>query len=258
MADTDRKPVQGKFVWFDHVSNDSRKAQKFYNEVLGWKVEPHKSEGETYEMIQAGDTAIGGYTPPSNGDKAHWVAYIAVDDVDKATKAATANGAKVTQKPSDIPNVGRWARIEDPQGAEISFFKSASGADDADAKNIPTGRFFWNELHTTDPDKAITFYEKVVGYTHKSMDMGQGGAYHVIGSGGVDRGGVTHWLEPGVKPHWLPYVHVDDADATVERAKKAGGKVLFGPENIPNVGRFGVLQDPTGAVLAVMKPNPNM
>jgi hypothetical protein len=59
-----------------------------------------------------------------------------------------------------------------------------------------------------------------------------------------------------VPPHWLPYVFVDDADATLARARRLGATIQFGPEDIPGVGRFGVLQDPTGAVLAVMKPRP--
>ena len=60
----------------------------------------------------------------------------------------------------------------------------------------------------------------------------------------------------GERPHWLPYVAVEDADATIARARKLGGTICFGPEDIPNVGRFGVLQDPTGAALAVLKPFP--
>jgi predicted enzyme related to lactoylglutathione lyase len=119
------------------------------------------------------------------------------------------------------------------------------------------GRFIWNELHTTDATRALAFYEKVLGFTHRSMDMGPGGAYHVIGKGGVERGGVTSILEPGARPHWLPYVFVEEADATIAKVKKAGGTVQFGPEDIPGIGRFGVIQDPTGAVFAVMTPRPS-
>ena len=67
---------------------------------------------------------------------------------------------------------------------------------------------------------------------------------------------MTSELPGGVPPHWLPYVSVVDADATIARAKKAGATIQFGPEDIPGVGRFGVVQDPTGAVLAAMKPLP--
>ena len=60
----------------------------------------------------------------------------------------------------------------------------------------------------------------------------------------------------GERSNWLPYVAVDDADATLARARKLGGTICTGPEDIPNVGRFGVLQDPTGAALAILKPFP--
>jgi predicted enzyme related to lactoylglutathione lyase len=88
------------------------------------------------------------------------------------------------------------------------------------------------------------------------MDMGPSGTYQILSRGGVDRGGVSGHLQKGVPPHWLPYVAVDDVDATVARAKRHGGTILMSPEDIPDVGRFSVLQDPTGAWLAVMKPMP--
>jgi uncharacterized protein len=254
----DRKPLPGKFVWFELVSRDAKKAQAFYGNVLGWKVAPFPMGETTYDMILAGDTPdtmIGGYaTPRSNRQPSHWISYVSVEDVDATARAVAANGGQVVEGPFDIPGVGRSARIADPQGAELCVFKNATG-DQADAP-APPGRWIWNELHTTDPSKALDFYEKVVGFAHRAMDMGPGGVYHILSRGGVDRGGVTSHLPSGVPPHWLPYVAVDDVDATVARARNAGGKIPMEPEDIPGVGRFGVLQDPTGAVLAILKPHP--
>lgn len=252
---SERKPLFGKFVWFELVSKDAKKAQAFYGEVLGWKVQSFPMGDLTYEMIYAGDTMIGGYAAPmSDRQPSHWISYVSVDDVDAAAKAAAANGGKVVDAPHDIPGVGRTVRIADPLGAEICPFKSTTG-DPAD-EEASQGRFFWTELHTTDPAKALAFYEKVVGFSHRSMDMGPGGTYHIVGKGGVDRGGVTSQLPPGAKPHWLPYVFVDDADATIGKARKLGATIQLGPEDIPGIGRFGVIADPSGAVLAVMKPLP--
>jgi predicted enzyme related to lactoylglutathione lyase len=118
------------------------------------------------------------------------------------------------------------------------------------------GRFFWNELHTSDPTAALRFYEKVLGFSHRSVDMGPAGKYHILSRGGVDRGGVTSHLPAGAPPHWLPYVFVDNVDDAIARARKLGGKILTGAEDIPGIGRFGVLEDPTGAALAIMKPLP--
>jgi predicted enzyme related to lactoylglutathione lyase len=263
---SDRERLPGKFVWFELVTRDAKKAQAFYGEVLGWKVQPYPMGAFTYEMILTGDTLdsmIGGYaTPASDRQPSHWISYVSVDDVDATAKAAATNGGKVVEAPFDLPGVGRSARIADPQGAELSLFRNATG-DPADAPmahgGVPAttaGRFIWNELHTSAPTEALAFYERVLGFSHRSMDMGPGGVYHILSRGGVDRGGVTGHLPDGVPPHWLPYVAVDDADATIARAKHAGATIQFGPEDIPGVGRFGVLEDPTGAVLAIMKPRP--
>jgi predicted enzyme related to lactoylglutathione lyase len=254
----DREPLPGKFVWFEHMSRDTKRAQAFYSAVLGWKTEPFPMGDATYEMILAGDTLdtmIGGYSPPqSDRQPAHWIAYVSVEDVDATAKAATANGGKVIESPSDLPGVGRRARIADPQGAELCLFKNATG-DPADAPSTH-GRWLWNELHTSDPTRALSFYEKVVGFSHRSMDMGPGGTYLIVSRGGVDRGGVTGQLQSGAQPHWLPYVHVDDLDATIARAGKLGATIAVRAADIPGVGRFAVLQDPTGAALAIMKPLP--
>jgi predicted enzyme related to lactoylglutathione lyase len=248
------KLLPGKFVWFELVSRDAKKAQAFYGEVLGWKVRPFPMGEAAYEMIYAGDTMIGGYAAPkSDRQPSHWISYVSVEDVDAAAKAATANGGKVVEAPFDIPEVGRTARIADPQGAELCVFKNVTG--DPDDALPPRGGWCWNELHTTDPAKALAFYEKVVGFSHRSL-VGPDITYHILSKGGVDRGGVTDQLAGGVRPYWLPYVAVDDADATIARARKLGATICVGPEDIPNVGRFGVLQDPTGASLAILKPLP--
>jgi predicted enzyme related to lactoylglutathione lyase len=70
----DRKPLPGKFVWFEHVSKDPKRAQAFYGDVLGWKVQAFPMGDQTYEMIYAGDTMVGGYAAPkSDRQPPHWI-----------------------------------------------------------------------------------------------------------------------------------------------------------------------------------------
>jgi uncharacterized protein len=251
----ERKQIPGKFVWFELVSRDAKKAQAFYGEVLGWKVQPFAMGNFTYEMIQVGDAMIGGYAEPKDvSQRAHWISYVSVEDVDAAARAAAANGGKVIEEPHDIPTVGRTARIADPQGAQICPFYSSMGNDpDAIA---PNGGFLWDELHTSDAASALQFYEKVLGFSHRSADMGGGTTYHILSRSGVDRGGAIEELSNGAAPFWLPYVHVNDVDGTSARVKRLGGKLCVEPADIPGVGRFAVFNDPTGASLAIMKPMP--
>src|SRR5262249_3798264 len=182
---TDRKLLPGKFVWFEHVSKEAKKAQTFYGAVLGWTVQPFPMGPVTYEMIHAGDTMLGGYAAPKDDrSPSHWIAYVSVGDGDPAAKTTTANGGKIVEAPHDIPSVGRAVRIADPHGAEICLFTNASG-DPADTGSVPAGHFVWNELHTTDVTKALAFYEKVVGFSHRGMDMGPGRTYYALQEEGV-------------------------------------------------------------------------
>ena len=255
---SDRKLLPGKFVWFEHVSKDARKAQEFYGQVLGWKVKRFPMGDVAYEMILTGDawdTMIGGYVAVEGSrEPSRWIATVSVEDVDAAAKAAVANGGKVLDAPSDLPGVGRKARIADPQGAELGLLTDARG-DKPDAP-ASCGGWLWNELHTTEPTKALSFYEKVVGFRHRLMDMGPGEKYHILSRDGTDRGGVTGHLPAGGRPNWLPYVAIDDVDATIAGARKRGARIPVAPEDIPGIGRFGVLEDPTGAMLAIMRPLP--
>src|SRR5690349_14405775 len=97
--------INGKFGWFELVTKDAKKAQAFYGEVLGWKVESYPMGDFTYEMIKAGDETIGGYATPSNGQGTHWISYVSVADVDKATAAAVKAGGKVAGEAKDVPTV---------------------------------------------------------------------------------------------------------------------------------------------------------
>jgi predicted enzyme related to lactoylglutathione lyase len=260
MGDHQRLP--GKFVWREHVSSDAKKADAFYSALLGWRVEPFETGDSTYDLILSGesfDTMIGGYTRiKSDLHRSHWISYVSVDDVDATVEAVTANGGRVVEAPADVPDVGRQARIADPQGAQLCLFRDAK----ADPPDPPmTGgmppltdyrRWVWNELHTTEPNTALAFYEKVIGYSHRTVNMGKAGTYYILAKDGVDRAGVTAHLSRA--PHWLPYAAVENATAIIAHARELGATIVADATDIPGVGRIGVLQDPTGAMLAVLQP----
>jgi predicted enzyme related to lactoylglutathione lyase len=113
------------------------------------------------------------------------------------------------------------------------------------------GAFSWNELSCPDPNKATEFYGALFGWGFDTMNLGQGD-YHVVKVGEVAVGGICAPMQPGMPAMWGAYVTVESCDATVEKAKGLGAKVLAGPFDIPNVGRMAVIQDPQGAVLQVI------
>lgn len=121
-----------------------------------------------------------------------------------------------------------------------------------------TGMFFWNELMTPDVEEAKAFYGRVFGWTAHTAEMPGGGEYTSFMQGEAHAGGAMAPPGPGIPPHWMPYVRVEDADAAAAAAVEAGGQVCQAAFDVPTVGRIAVLQDPAGAVFAVIAPAPEL
>lgn len=245
----------GTFVWHDLMTRDLGKARKYYKDLLGWKIqEVDMGEAGLYPMILAGDQAQGGMVQLPEGQEipSHWIAYLYVDDVDAATEQVAELGGQVAQEPMDIPEVGRFAVVVDPQGAFVSLFQGGDPEEELPEKP-PEGAFCWDELLTPVPDASAEFYGKLVGWNAEEVDLGELGTYRLLKTGDVERAGMLQ-MPPEAEgpPAWLPYVLVDDVDATAEEVRRLGGSVFVAPSHIPEVGRFTVTADPTGAVIAFM------
>ena len=124
-------PAHGTFCWNELSTNDLEAAKKFYTELLGWSLQTSDAAGMAYTEIEAGGRRIGGMyqQTPECGPAMppHWMAYVAVDDVDALAARVESLGGQVRVPPMDIPNVGRFAVIADPAGAAFSIIK-LSGA----------------------------------------------------------------------------------------------------------------------------------
>src|SRR5688572_26439808 len=186
---------QGRFVWYDLMTTDPQAAVAFYTKVLGWTTAPFDIPGEAapYTMWQAGDTPdsmVGGVAPISGemagqGVVPHWIAYVSTSDVDATAEQATRLGAQVLHGPDDIPTVGRFAILQDPQGAVIAVYKGLQEMSQA-PYDPQVKQFSWHELATTDAQAAFDFYSSLFGWEKTGeMDMGELGPYLMYGQNGV-------------------------------------------------------------------------
>jgi len=243
---------RGRFVWYDLMTTNPARAEAFYTKVCGWNTEPW--DGPTpYSMWTANGTPLGGVMPVQNtGAPPHWLAYISCPDVDEAVKTSESLGGKTYVKSRDIPNVGRFAILSDPQGAVFSAFASSNPPQpEADPK---VGEFSWHELATTDYDAGFRFYETLFGWEKRAdHDMGPMGVYRLFGRQGKEIGGMFNKPPEmaSVPPHWLHYVMVDSSTAAVERVKANGGQVVNGPMEVPGGDWIAQCLDPHGAAFAV-------
>lgn len=246
----------GRFVWHELHTTDRPRAMKFYATLLGWETKDvPMGPGDPYGLCLLGGTDIAGITksmapahvPP------HWLPYIAVDDVDASVAKLKELGGKVLNAAMDIPNVGRFAAVADPQGAAFALFKHVKPYPE-EPKTPPPSAFCWEELSTPDPEAAAKFYGALFGYSVEAVDMGPMGTYRILKSRERQRAGVTKPM-PGApaQAHWLEYIAVKDVDASTRNAKELGAKALMEPQDIPNIGRFSIVADPTGAAIALFK-----
>jgi predicted enzyme related to lactoylglutathione lyase len=250
----DQSDHLGRFVWHDLMTTDVNASVDFYKALFGWTTgEWDMGPAGKYTYIRAGSSDIGGIVPldASQPMPSHWMSYVVVDDVDGASERTRSAGGTLIVEPTDIPEMGRFAVVRDPQGAHIMPFKGSSAAPEEPAG---PGTFVWNELLTSDPEAAAGFYERVFGWSSREMDMGPNGRYWIFSHGGKDRGGMMKMPAKAMAPPtWLSYVAVEDVDATAARAEDLGGRLYVKPTDIPNIGRFAVTGDPTGAALGVFR-----
>ena len=107
------------------------------------------------------------------------------------------------------------------------------------------------ELNTQDVGKAKDFYGKLFGWKLNDTPMGDGMTYTMIDVGEGTGGGITQHPMPGAPSMWLAYTLVDDVAAATKKAVSLGATVIKDKTEIPEMGAFSILQDPTGAVFAM-------
>lgn len=248
---------QGRFVWYDLVTPDLRAAQRFYQAVVGWKIKDAGHPTMAYTLLQPPSLSDGmgvagmmsmpaemGAAPP------FWGGYIAVSDVDAAADRVTRLGGTVHRPPSDIPNVGRFAPVSDPQGA--MFYLFAPNGSGTPAPESTPGCIGWRELHSTDPQAAFAFYSELVGWQKgPAMDMGPHGTYQLFQSAPDQRGGMMR----GERSAWLFYFTVGSVDAAANACRTAGGKLLNEVHQEPEGGWIVRCRDPHGAEFALAGRN---
>lgn len=253
----------GKFVWREHMTRDIAASKAFYGGLFGWRFEDAPMEGFTYTLVYSGDKQIAGMMdinamgddPMKEHMPSHWGLYVSVDDVDAAAKRALEAGGQVMVGPMDIPNIGRFALVQDPQGAMLFVYKNNGG--DGDDSRPENHDFCWESLTTSSADGAVAFYKQVVGWTVAYMEGGD------MKTPLFTRDG-ENWVASVAQPPaetnapsaWMTYVAVEDLAAANTKARGLGANVLVEAVPVPTVGTFSIMQDPQGAYIAMFQSEP--
>lgn len=117
-------------------------------------------------------------------------------------------------------------------------------------QNPPTGAPIWVDLMTSDREKSIAFYGSLFGWVADEPNPDFGG-YTNLRLDGEHVAGLMDTQEPSMPDVWSVYLAVDDAAATVERARDAGAQVMVEAMAVGDLGVMAVIVDPGGAVIGM-------
>lgn len=245
----------GTPIWYELMTPDPGAAQAFYQPLARWTFHsPTGGMERDYRTFTGpdGDGVGGVLNMAGRGSVAAvWVVYFGVSDVDAMAARVTDLGGSIHMPPQDIPGVGRFAFVADPQGATFYLMRGASDADSTAYAPLKSGHCSWNELVTTDQDAAFGFYGQLFGWKKAgSMPMGALGEYAFVANGGADVfGAIMTTQTPDAAAFWNFAFTVDDIDAAHAAAEAGGGTITQEPVKLPGDqdGWFIQMTDPQGA-----------
>lgn len=245
------------FVWYELNTSDLAGAEAFYKAVLGWNTEPMPGD-MPYIIGQVGKAGVAGMMNIPAEAKAmnvppHWAGYIYSADVDAQTQSVGSEGGRVYREPADIPNVGRFSVVSDPQGALFMLFNPRSDDEREMAPDGAQGTVGWRELYATDWEKAFDFYARQFGWVKdQAVDMGDMGVYQTFTADGVPTGGMMNKMPHMPQPVWGYYFNVDGLDAGIARVTANKGQVVNGPMEVPGGQWIVNCVDPQGAHFSLL------
>ncbi|MGE0653556.1 MAG: VOC family protein [Alphaproteobacteria bacterium] len=249
----------GRFAWYELLTSDMDAAMAFYGTVVGWATQEASAvPGMRYVLFTADGTPVCGVMKQPDeiakaGAPPGWIGYVEVDDVDAGADKAARAGATVHVPPSDIPNIGRFAVLLDPQSVALGLITWANPMPEPPTGMPSAGRVGWHELLAADREEAFAYYSSQFGWQMSdALDMGPMGIYQLYAHDGQTLGGMMTKPPFVPVPFWLYYFVVGGIDAAVARVTVAGGKIVNGPMEVP--GGAWIIQgmDPQGAMFALV------
>jgi predicted enzyme related to lactoylglutathione lyase len=256
MTTTAASPILGRPLWYELMTSDTKAAEQFYKNVVGWTAKPSEGSPQAYtEFHSPGDVPVAGLmkTPEGMNAPPFWSMYVGVPKIEEAVDRITRLGGSEMSPVIEIPTVGRMQMMKDPQGAAFYIYQPASTAHRPEGP-AEVGEASWLELMTTDAPAALKFYSELFGWQpSEALDMGAMGKYHMFNRPHGMIGGMMN--KPPemahVPPHWQIYFRVPDINAAVDRIKANGGQILNGPMEVPGGDWIVSGMDPQGAAFSL-------
>lgn len=258
------------FIWYELMTPHLDGAASFYRDLIGWNLsDVGGGPGMRYfaATMGTGTRGVAGMMELSApmrdaGARPGWIGYIFTEDVDGAAASLQQAGGNVFRQPADIPGVGRFAVVADPQGAIFYLFKPApQGEVPPRLDQGAIGNVGWHELMTNNWEQAWSFYSSQFGWTlSQGYDMGPAGVYQTFSSNELPMTGGMMSIPASIReqmphPFWRFYFNVEDIRDAERKITANGGQVQQGPMQVPGGGWIINGVDPHGVHFSLLSRN---
>lgn len=252
--------IKGQFVWYELMTSDLEGALAFYQSVVGWTAAGAGNPAVDYRLLSAGETMVAGAmaipeAECAEGMRPCWTLYVGAAGTDATAATIEAAGGKILRPPEDIPGVGRFAIVADPQGAPFGIIAWAEEMA-APPQSMAPGHIGWHELYAGDEPTIFAFYDRVFGWEKaEGMDMGPMGTYQLFRTRpGEATGGIMTRTPEIPHPFWNFYFNVDDIDGATARVTAGGGTIVQPAMEVPGGAWIIQALDPQGAFFSLVGP----
>ncbi len=251
---------RGELMWADLAATDLERQTAFYEGLFGWThTDMATAPGQpAYRFFMLGGSMVAGASPRDprlDPDiPSMWSVYFAADDAEEMARTATGLGGGVAVPARDVMDQGRIVGIKDPSGATFFLWQGKERAG-AQVFGQP-GSIAWADLSSRDPEAVAPFYQKVVGWEIERYESGSM-PYWMAKIGGQGEAGIMPMapdMPESAPSSWLVYFGVEDAARATDKALSLGAKPLMDAPMDVGTTIFDILQDPAGAVFAIMTP----
>lgn len=233
----------GAPVWLDLSSSDVPGAIRFYGDLFGWEADIGGPALGGYVTFSRNGARVAGLLGAHAGGPEAWTTYLLTNDADKTAEAAIVNGGHVRFN-DRVADLGSMLVITDTTGAQVGGWQPAAHTGFEITREHGTA--VWFELHTNHYRSAITFYERVFGWSVSTLSDSDQFREVTLGAGDEAVAGIYDaTLAEGQLSRWHVYFAVDDADAAAAKLVELGGTQLE-PIMDTEYGRMLEAHDPTG------------
>ncbi len=250
--------AEGVPCWVDLMTENHQATIDFYGGLFGWEFRVGSDKTNHYTLaLLDGDPVAGIADLPDDAPiPTAWMTYFAVHDAGAASMLITMAAGPLSMNPVEITDggatLGRMAMAADPAGAIFGVWEAGTLAG-ARRVNEP-GTLIWNEAMSANAAAVRPFYTRVFGWTLEQI--GDGVNFDYTTARVEDRAicGVMqlpHGVPSNMPSSWMTYFATADTDASVLKVIELGGEVVTEPKASP-YGRFAMVQDPQGAVFALL------